>query len=90
MNLLVSLLDRTLIQYDTETIFAFSMDTSTDTTVVHLIQIWILVSEDTAQVIFVSYYKNMVSNEDTNNMLHVTKPDQIQICGSKLILQSFA
>jgi hypothetical protein len=65
-----------------------NMRFKTDTTVVHLIPIWILVSVDTAQMIFVSNYKNMLSSKDTNNMLHVTIPDQIQICGSKLILQS--
>ena len=61
----------------------------TDTTVVHLIQIKIIVSVDNAQLISVSYYMNMLSSKDTNNMLNVMIPDQIQIFGSKLILQSF-
>jgi len=61
----------------------------TDMTVAHMIQIEILVSVDNAQLISVSYYTNMLSSKDTNNMLNVTIPDQIQICGSKLILQSF-
>jgi len=61
----------------------------TDTAVVHLIQITIIVSVDNAQLISVSYYMNMLSSKDTNNMLNVTIPDQIQIFGEKLILQSF-
>jgi len=61
----------------------------TDTTVFHLIRIRILVWVDNAQLIFLSYYTNMLSSEDTNNMLNVTMPEQIRICGSKLILESF-
>ena len=46
-------------------------------------------SVDNAQLIVVSYYTNMLSTEDTNNMLNVTMPDQIWICSSKQILQWF-
>ena len=62
---------------------------TTDTTVIHLIQIGILVSVDNAQLILASYYQNMLSSTDTNNMLNVTIPDQRRISGSKLILESF-
>ena len=65
------------------------MSFKTDTTVVHLIGIGILVSVDSAQHIFVSYSKNTLSSPDTKNMLNVTMPYQIPICSSKLILQSF-
>jgi hypothetical protein len=65
------------------------MGFSTDTTVIHLILIWILVSVDSAQLIFTSYYKNMLSSKDTNNMFNVTIPDQRRISGSKLNLESF-
>jgi hypothetical protein len=61
----------------------------TDNRFVHSIGIWILVSVDAAERICVSYYKNMLSSKDTNNMMYVTMPDQIQICGLKLLLQSF-
>jgi len=44
----------------------------TDTQVVHLIRIWIPVLVDNAQLIFISYYKHMLSSKDTNNMLNVT------------------
>jgi hypothetical protein len=49
----------------------------TDTTVIDLIQMCILISVDNAQLIVVSDYTNMLSTEDTNNMLNVTMPDQI-------------
>ena len=61
----------------------------TDTTVVHLNQILILALVENKHLISVSYYMNMLSNKDTNNMLNVTIHDQVQIFGSKLILQSF-
>jgi hypothetical protein len=61
----------------------------TDTTDVHVIQNKILVSVDNAKLISISYYKNMLSSKDTNIMLNVTIHDQVQIFGSKLILQSF-
>ena len=51
-------------------------------------RIWILVPVDAAQLILASYDNNMLSGEDTNNMMNVTMPDQIRICGLKLILQS--
>jgi len=44
----------------------------TDTKVIHLIRIGILVLVDYALQIFVSYYKNMLSSTDTNNMMNVT------------------
>jgi hypothetical protein len=31
----------------------------------------------------------MLSSTDANNMLNVTIPDKIRICGSELILESF-
>jgi hypothetical protein len=37
----------------------------------------------------VSYDKHMLCSKDTNTMLNVTTPNQIRICGSKLIRQSF-
>jgi len=58
----------------------------TDTAVVYLIQIKILVLVENAQLISVSYYMKMLSSKDTNNMLNVTIPDKIQIFGEKLIL----
>jgi hypothetical protein len=61
----------------------------TDTTVIDLIQMCILISVDNAQLIVVSDYTNMLSTEDTNNMLNVTMPDQIWICGLKQILKWF-
>jgi len=61
----------------------------TDTTVVHLIRICILVLVDNAQLIFLSYSTNMLSSEYYDKMLNVSMADQIGICGSKLILQSF-
>jgi hypothetical protein len=65
------------------------MQFKTDTTVVHLIRIWIIVLVDNAQLIFISYCTNMLSSEDTNNMLNVSGPDKIQMCGPKPIQQSF-
>jgi hypothetical protein len=65
------------------------MSFKTDTTVVHLIQISILVSVDNEQEIFVSYNNNLSSRKDTNKLLNVTIPDKTQICGSKPIPQSF-
>ena len=61
----------------------------TDTTVVHLIRICILVLVDNAQPIFLSYSTNILSSEYYDKMLNVSMADQIRICGSKLILQSF-
>jgi len=61
----------------------------TDTTVVHLIRICILVLVDNAHRTFLSYCTNMLTSEYNNNMLNVTMTVQIRICGSKLILQSF-
>ena len=66
------------------------MQFKTDTTVVHLIQIWIIVLVENAQLIFISYCTNMLASEDTNNMVNVTGPDQRRICGPKLIEQSFS
>jgi len=54
-----------------------------------IMQIRILVSVDNAQLIFVSYYKHMLSSKDTTTMFGVTIPNQIRICGSKLLRQSF-
>jgi hypothetical protein len=65
------------------------MGFKTDTIVVYLIRMGILVSVDNAQVIFVSFNKNMRSMKDTNKVLNVTIPEPIQICGSKLIIGSF-
>ena len=61
----------------------------TDTIVVHLNQILILLLVDIEHLIFVSYYTHRLSSEDTKNMLNVTMPDQIRICGSKMILKLF-
>jgi hypothetical protein len=36
-----------------------------------------------------TWYTNMLSTEDTNNMLNVTMPDQIWLYGWKQILQWF-
>ena len=55
-----------------------------------VIQNWILVSVDNVQLIFVSYDKPMHSSTVANNMVNITIPDQIGICGSKLILELFA
>ena len=46
-------------------------------------------SVDNAQLIFVSYSKPILSSTVANNMVNVTIPDQIRICGSKLILKLF-
>ena len=61
----------------------------TDNRFVHSIRISIPVSVDAALLFLVSYNKNMLSGKDTNIMMNVTMPDQIPICGLKLILQSF-
>ena len=50
------------------------MGFQTDTQIVHLIRIWIPVLVDNAPLIIISYYKNMLSSKDTNNMLNVTMP----------------
>jgi hypothetical protein len=55
----------------------------------HLIRICILASVDNAKLIFSSYYTHMLSSEDTNNVKNVTMPEQIRMCGSRLILESF-
>jgi len=59
----------------------------TDTTVLHLNQILILALVENKHLISESYYSYRLSREDTKNMLNVTMPEQILICGSKLILQ---
>jgi hypothetical protein len=61
----------------------------TGTTFVHSNQIRILALVDNAPLIFLSYYTHKPSSEDTNNMLDVTMPEQIRMCGSKLILELF-
>ena len=53
----------------------------TDTTVVHLIRICILVLVDNAQQILLSYCTNMLSSEYNNNMVNVTMSDRIRIYG---------
>jgi hypothetical protein len=54
----------------------------TDTTVVHLNQILIVALVEKKHLISVSYYTYRLSSEDTKNMLNVTMPEQIRICGS--------
>jgi hypothetical protein len=61
----------------------------TDRAVIDLIRVLILVSVNKTQQIFVSYYENMLPSQDTSNIMNVTIPDHIHICGWKLILQSF-
>ena len=60
----------------------------TDTTVLHSIRICILVSVDNAQVIFVTYFKNMPSSKDTEKLLNVNQPFQLRICHAELLPQS--
>jgi len=62
---------------------------TTDITVEQLRRMWMLVSVNTAQLVFVAYCTKMLSSEDTNIMLNVTMPDQVWIWGSKQILQLF-
>jgi len=61
----------------------------TDTSVVHLSAMWILLFVDNWKNILVSYCINMASGTDTNHWGNDTPPIQIPICHSELILQSF-
>jgi hypothetical protein len=62
----------------------------TDTTVIYLIRICILLSVDNGQVIFVSYFKNMLSSKDNNILLNGNQPFQLWICHAELFPQSFS
>ena len=59
-----------------------------ETTVVHILSMWILVSVDNAKRVLVLYFINTLSCIDTNNMVNVTPPVQIRICYWKPILKS--
>ena len=59
-----------------------------ETTVVHIISMWILVSVDIANRVLVLYFINTLSCIDTNNLVNVTSPVQIWICCWKRILKS--
>jgi hypothetical protein len=59
-----------------------------ETTVVYIISMWILVSVDNAMRVLVLYFINTLSCIDTNNLVNVTPPVQIQICCWKPILKS--
>jgi hypothetical protein len=57
----------------------------TDHTAIHLFRICILVSVDNAQLLFLTFFKNMPSSEDTNKLLNVNQPFQLQICHAALL-----
>jgi len=60
----------------------------TDTTVIHLFRICIQVSVHNAQLLFVSYFKNMPSRKDTKKLLNIDQPFQLRICHAELLPQS--
>ena len=59
-----------------------------ETTVVHIISMWLLVSVDNPKRVLVLYFINTLSCIDTNNLVNVTPPVQIRICCWKPILKS--
>lgn len=66
-----------------------NMSLESDTTVDHLIWMWILVLLENPEIIVISQYINMLSSKDTMNLANVSPSIQIWICCWKLVLQSF-
>jgi len=66
-----------------------NMSWCTDTPAIGAIWMWILVSLEYAQIIWVSYCINMFRSKDNNNLVHFTPPLQIWIGSWELIPQWF-